>query len=71
MIMGKDVQIKFEIKNFCEIVRKLNDLEFVFLGGVKEVITRYDFENNSLSKSGIFLRIKTGFENILTIKEKK
>ena len=63
-------EIKIKIENPDEIISKLRDKCAVLIGGVKEVTTRYDFEEETLEKSGKFVRTRTGFKNIISIKEK-
>ena len=60
-------EIKIKIENPDEIISKLRDKCAVLIGGVKEVTTRYDFEEETLEKSGKFVRTRTGFKNIISI----
>ena len=63
-------EIKIKIENPDEIIGKLRDKCAILIGGAKEITTRYDFEDESLEKEGKFVRTRTGFKNIMSIKEK-
>lgn len=66
-----DKQVKFKIINLDEILIKLRNSDAIFIGGTFEKITLFDNQNFDLRKKGLFLRSKDGFENTLTLKEKK
>lgn len=68
--MKKDIQVKFKVDNIREILEKIQSLNYVLVGGNFEKIIRYDKEDESLSKQGIFIRTKSGIDEVLTIKEK-
>ena len=68
--MKKDIQVKFKVDNVGYILENIKSLNYVLVGGNFEKITRYDKEDESLSKQGIFIRTKTGIDEVLTIKEK-
>lgn len=68
--MQKDQQIKYELEDFNKFVKQLREESAIFIGGNFEQTVRYDYEDLRLSKSNIFIRTKTGFKNVLTIKEK-
>lgn len=68
--MQNDQQIKYELQDFNKFLKELRGQSAIFIGGNFELTVRYDYEDLRLSKNGIFIRTKTGFENVLTIKEK-
>lgn len=68
--MQNDQQIKYELQDFNKFLKELRAKSAIFIGGNFELTVRYDYEDLSLSNNGIFIRTKTGFENVLTIKEK-
>lgn len=70
MIKTIQKQVKFQIKDFDIISKKLIDLEAVFIGGFFEKTIRYDTDNHCLFDQGIFIRTKSGLRNVLTLKEK-
>ena len=63
-------EIKIEIKDPEEIICKLREKSAILAGGAKEITTRYDFEENELEKKGKYIRTRTGFNNIISVKEK-
>ena len=63
-------EIKIEIKDPEEIICKLREKSAILVGGAKEITTRYDFEENELEKKGKYIRTRTGFNNIISVKEK-
>jgi adenylate cyclase class 2 len=67
---NREVEIKFEIKNPNLIRKILKNLKAKFLGKVFERTIRFDTPNNSLEKNGKFLRLRTGFKNVITFKRK-
>ena len=68
--MKKDIQVKFNVYNIRRLIDKIQELNYVLVGGNFEKITRYDDEHENLSKQGVFIRTKSGINEILTIKEK-
>ena len=70
MIKTIQKQVKFQIKDFDIISKKLIDLEAVFIGGFFEKTIRYDTDDHCLFDQGIFIRTKSGLRNVLTLKEK-
>jgi adenylate cyclase class 2 len=68
--MAREIEIKFEIKNPNLIRKSLKNLKAKFLGKVFERTIRFDTPNNSLEKNGKFLRLRTGFKNVITFKRK-
>ena len=68
-MLEKDIQIKIKIKDFQKMEKHLMSKGAVFLGGWKEKTIRFDTYDKKLEKNDIFLRIKTGNENVVTLKE--
>ena len=69
--MQTDQQVKYELQDFNRFIKKLRDESSIFIGGNFELTIRYDYDDLRLSNKGIFIRTKTGFKNVLTIKEKE
>ncbi len=65
-----DIQIKFQISDVDAFLEKLKKDRYILVGGAFEKTTRYDFDDDKLSKQGIFIRTKDGFNDTITIKEK-
>jgi adenylate cyclase class 2 len=68
--VNHEIEIKFEIKNPNLIRKALKNLKAKFFGKVFEKTIRFDTPNDDLAKIGKFLRIKTGFKNVITLKRK-
>lgn len=63
-------EVKFELKDNEDIIRKLRKKRAVLIGGFKEKTTRYDDENGNYEKDGKFIRVRSGLKNIISFKEK-
>lgn len=68
--MKNEIEIKFKINNPRKIRMLLKDNGGVFIGKAFEKTIRFDTSNKDLEKTGRFLRIRTGFANTITLKEK-
>jgi len=68
--INREVELKFKIGNPNLIRKKLKNQKTKFLGKAFEKTLRFDTKNNDLEKEGKFLRIKTGFKNVITFKKK-
>ena len=68
--MPREIEIKFKIKNQDFIRRKLKKAGAKLLGKAFERTIRFDTENKKLEKEGKFLRVRTGFKNVITFKRK-
>lgn len=68
-MLEKDIQIKIKIKDFGKIKKILMSKGAIFLGGWKEKIIRFDTLDKKLENNNMYLRIKLGNENIVTLKE--
>lgn len=66
----QEIEIKFKIKNPGLIRRILKNQKAKFIGKVFEKTLRFDTPDNRLEKNGKFLRIRTGFKNVMTFKKK-
>ena len=62
-------EVKFILKD-SNIIEKLRNNKAVLIGGKKETTIRYDDEKCNYEKVGKFIRVRTGFNNIISIKEK-
>jgi adenylate cyclase class IV len=68
--MKKEIEIKFKIKKPNLIREKLKNLKAEFVGKVFERTIKFDTEKENLKEQGKFLRIRTGFKNVITFKRK-
>jgi predicted adenylyl cyclase CyaB len=68
--MKKEIELKFKIENPGLIRKKLRNLKAKFIGKVFEKTIKFDTKNDGLEKQGKFLRVRTGFENVITFKKK-
>lgn len=70
--MKREIEIKFMIREdkIGFIQKKLKEQGGEFIGKVFEKTLRFDTPNKDLEARGLFLRIKTGFSNLITLKEK-
>lgn len=68
--MKTEIEVKFKIKNPDFIRKKLRKIKAQFVGKAFERTVRFDTRNKNLEKQGKFLRIRTGFKNTITFKQK-
>jgi len=66
----KEIELKFEIDESNLIRKKLKEERAKFIGKAFEKTVRFDTKNGDLQKEGKFLRVRTGFENVITFKKK-
>lgn len=64
-------EIKVSITDISKLVLQLKRHHAVIIGLTKEKTFRYDTPDQNLAKSGLFLRLRSGFRNVITLKEKK
>lgn len=65
-----EIEIKFQINKINFIKKILKNQKAQFIGRAFEKTIRFDSPDESLEKSGRFLRIRTGFKNVITLKQK-
>lgn len=63
-------EIKIKIANPIDAVTRLKSIGAKFEGGTFERTIRFDTPNHDLEKVGKFLRVRSGFNNVITMKEK-
>jgi len=66
----KEVEIKFRVRNFRKIKEILKSKGGKFVGKAFERTVRFDTPKNNLAAKGLFLRVKTGFKNVITVKQR-
>jgi predicted adenylyl cyclase CyaB len=66
----KEVELKFKIENPGLIRKKLKEARAKFIGKAFERTIKFDTKNDDLEKQEKFLRVRTGFENVITFKKK-
>jgi adenylate cyclase class 2 len=68
--MKREIEVKFRIKKPNLIRKRLQNLKAKFIGKAFERTVRFDTKDENLKKQGKFLRIRTGFKNVITLKKK-
>jgi len=63
-------EIKFEIKDLPKLIDCLKKNGAKFLNESKERTIRLDTSDGALEKKGVFLRVRAGSKNTITLKEK-
>jgi predicted adenylyl cyclase CyaB len=66
----KKIEIKFKIENPGLVREKLKGAGAKFVGKAFERTIKFDTKNDDLEKQEKFLRVRTGFENVITFKKK-
>jgi len=67
---NREIEIKFVINNVRFIQKLLKKKRTKFVGRALERTIRFDTESKKLEKEGKFLRVRTGFKNVITFKRK-
>lgn len=62
-------EVKFILKDES-IIEKLRNSSAILIGGTKERTIRYDDMDGKLEKEGKYIRVRTGFDNIISLKER-
>lgn len=71
MISGnKEVEIKFKVSNVEALRKNLEPLGAKNCGRAFERTVRFDSPAGGLEKSNKFVRVRTGFKNVITFKQK-
>lgn len=65
-----ETEIKIELSDPRSVIQKLRENGAVFLGAAKEKTIRIDTKSCDLEEKGLFLRVRGGFSNTITLKEK-
>lgn len=69
--MGKiEKEIKLKVKDYKALLETLLKNGAVILNKSKEKTIRFDTPNMDLEKRGVFLRVRSGSKNTITMKEK-
>ena len=68
--MPREIKIKFNIDSANSIRKMLRNKGARFLGKAFEKTIRFDTKNKNLEKEGKFLRVRTGFKDVITFKRK-
>ena len=67
---NRETEIKFKINRVEEIIQNLKKIGCKFEGKAFEKTIRFDTPSDELEKEGKFLRLRSGFKNVLTYKSK-
>jgi len=70
MKINREIEIKFKIENPIFIKKRLKNSGAKFISKAFEKTLRFDTPDNLLERNKKFLRIKTGFKNVITLKKK-
>lgn len=65
-----EIEIKFTINKVSFIPKLLKKKKAKFVGKAFERTIRFDTNDKKLEKEGKFLRVRTGFKNVITFKRK-
>ena len=68
--MAKEIEVKFKVASFQAIRKKLRAAGARLVGQAFERTVRLDTPDNLLERTQRFLRVRTGFKNALTFKQK-
>jgi len=68
--MKKEIELKFKIEKPNLIRKTLQNLKAEFIGKAFERTIKFDTQDEHLRRQGKFLRIRTGFKNVITFKKK-
>ncbi|MDP2860088.1 MAG: class IV adenylate cyclase [bacterium] len=68
--MAKEIEVKFKVANFGMVRRKLKSAGAKRLGQAFEKTTKFDAPNEALRQRKLWLRTRSGFKNVITLKEK-
>lgn len=68
--INREIEIKFKVRSSDSIRRILKNQGAKFIGKAFEKTLRFDTLNDDLARNKKFLRIKTGFKNVITFKKK-
>ena len=63
-------ELKVKIIDFKDLIQRLLNNKAIILNKSKEKTIRFDTPEKSLEKNGIFLRVRSGSKNTITLKEK-
>ena len=65
-----EIEIKFPVRDQDLLLDQLKKLGAKFKGKAFERTIRFDTPDNQLEKQGKFLRLRSGFKNVITFKSK-
>ncbi len=63
-------EIKLKVNNYESLINSLRKCKAKNLGSAFERTIRFEKNNHGLENEGLFLRVRSGFKNIITLKEK-
>ena len=66
----KEIEVKFKVVDFKPIRKALKKSGARFLGRAFEKTTKFDTPDGFLRRHNLWIRTRTGFKNVLTMKEK-
>jgi predicted adenylyl cyclase CyaB len=69
-MINHEIEIKFSIKDQTLLLDQFKKLGARFKGKAFERTIRFDTPDNQLEKQGKFLRLRSGFKNVITFKSK-
>ena len=67
---NREVEIKFKVVDVPALQKKLRSLKARRVGKAFERTVRFDTPGDDLEKSNKFVRVRTGFKNVVTFKQK-
>ncbi|MCL5010721.1 MAG: class IV adenylate cyclase [Patescibacteria group bacterium] len=67
---NREIEVKFKTENRSQMQEKINGLGAVYAGEAFERTILFDTPADSLREQGKFLRLRSGFKNVITLKTK-
>ena len=62
-------EVKFKVTDVNRLIKKLKDSNAKFIGMAEEKTSRYDDKDDSYRKRKLFFRLRSGLDNVITLKE--
>lgn len=62
-------EVKFKVTDVNHLIKKLKDSDAKFIGMAEERTSRYDDKDDSYKKRKLFFRLRSGLDNVITLKE--
>jgi adenylate cyclase class 2 len=70
MLSKKEKEVKLKIMDLRKVEERLRELKADKVGEVFERTIRLDTPDMDLAQKGVFLRVRSGFKTVITLKEK-
>ncbi|MDD5750073.1 MAG: class IV adenylate cyclase [Candidatus Pacebacteria bacterium] len=67
---NREIEVKFKVESRQQMQEKINGLGTVYEGQAFERTVLFDTPEDALREQGRFLRVRSGFKNVITLKTK-